>query len=1727
MIGRVLSKVMLLMFLCSSAVLSQNPSPEGNILISEVFVRSSNQNDSWQWVELYNRSNQVVDLSSYSIGSAGNAGVDQNYIQTLIQLSGSIEPHSFFVVGGLNSDATNGNPKFDLGNNFNPDFADGHNSADGVALYKTRAKDVQPQTIPVDVVIYGNNSNNNRLIDNNGDVGVVDIKRPDFDSSLERVSAEPNFWRVQTSPSPNSIISLENFKMHSSAPPLLRLAAEDSLLIIIRADVLDSFGEINFRLENNPGILTELSNQTSVCKKLPCTSSYLLMLAPQINDAGQYSFSLIAEYSRAFGSASRTVNFNLVVVPKILDEPVYSPNLINEIKWVPLNAFNQELIFFPEQNLRTKENVITSTFVGDGTSIVTETIENLTEGIRYGYYIKALVEKKDEFVELFSDTVFSTQDNSPPKPVLVDTSNFKNDGTISIGWDKNSLDQISYIEEFIVNRKAVGDAEFMVVGNIYPKIVKELSPEYLLPESRNVGEPYFLDKPNKLESIPYFKEGSVWLRTNSKDRWNKSEKFISFLVSEPTRVYIGYDKGMVRVPDWLASFEKSDGTISLSNIQRPFEIYYKDFQRGEVVLGGNFAKGADFEEIAPEMYLAILETLTLGSSPVFQNMHTFTDQINTDFSGEQFIYRVDAVDVVGNLAVGIDSKPITLDATPPCIPVITKWFDFKDPDSGINFKKGDFNTICTVFPECGDIATADSVKYEAVRDSLKFFDLEESVSLPGRTFRSEWFPKDSLCHTFLLQPNSEDPNFVNGHKYFYRVRAKDRFNNLSGWSEIKSSIQDVFPPSDISNLTARVITTEKKCVELRWQNAQDPVSGIKSYLVYRSLDGVNYTKIDSISGGITTHCDDLTVLTGSNRVVYYKIGSVDFVNNSRTDKDTDWVASVPIFISPRIYAKPSQLTSCLGDLQGTKVDTLRIQWGHFDEPGVVGFQIEINGPEGSLIKNISNSDAVSFNCPLELGDGVYKVKLLANYINVVEALYSNTITFRKKTSIANIQNIVAERAKDTSGNIMLSWFHPDTADIIEFQIYNWVEGQEIPEEPIARLSADSLTWVHEFDAGLINYQCNYYGVKAFDCFGLESEITNVVAAYPNRPPTFKNSDTIITDKDITICWERVSPRVKNDDAYEVTVEIHQDSLSLVPFETLTVFNQQCATYFSPTPKHNYIFKIKEVVVNELGQECAQVFESAFSEYLTVPYQNPPKTVEFNVQALPVHPDSSTGKIFVEWGDFSQNAINTFLVRWHEKSMNGLVDSIHVTNADTFLITGRDIDYSHEIDVFSIDSLLQRSIVGTTKIVDFNPKWLFTPQIKQYNPKCFKDSVRIEWNWVLENKIPSQNSFGADSVQIEISIDSNFVFKKTTVNLGKEKSFTFIGEQHYPFVTNQNNLLYSRVRAKDRWGHFSPWSTEYTDFIIQPASFDFTPPELVECTIDSIKAPIFGTEGVVNIYLSWNDVTDNCSGTWYYEIFRNDSLVSTDTSRTFNHQYIERNLSTLEPITEYSWSVNAVDSAGNRQEVAPKCKLSFLLTAPDSGWCINDTTLFWSEITHNIPDIEISYFVEGARFSSLFGNEIANIQAGPLSESKFNFDVPWEGIYWRIKAVANNVESAWSETFFCGDFSLSDVTSVSEAGQKLPENFSLFQNYPNPFNPTTTISFTIPKLDKHQEVVRLEIFNISGQKVSTILNEEKLPGLHRVQWHGVDDYGNAVGSGVYVYSIIMGDFKTSRKMIFLK
>lgn len=94
---------------------------------------------------------------------------------------------------------------------------------------------------------------------------------------------------------------------------------------------------------------------------------------------------------------------------------------------------------------------------------------------------------------------------------------------------------------------------------------------------------------------------------------------------------------------------------------------------------------------------------------------------------------------------------------------------------------------------------------------------------------------------------------------------------------------------------------------------------------------------------------------------------------------------------------------------------------------------------------------------------------------------------------------------------------------------------------------------------------------------------------------------------------------------------------------------------------------------------------------------------------------------------------------------------------------------------------------------------------------------------------------------------------------------------------------------------------------------------------------------------------------------------------------------------------------------------------------------------------------------------------------------------------------------------------------VPLDYELAQNYPNPFNPETRIRYQLKKLTD----VRLEIFNILGQRVRTLVDGQQDGGQHVLLWNGQNDAGFSVASGVYLYRIQAGSFTATRKMILVR
>ena len=104
----------------------------------------------------------------------------------------------------------------------------------------------------------------------------------------------------------------------------------------------------------------------------------------------------------------------------------------------------------------------------------------------------------------------------------------------------------------------------------------------------------------------------------------------------------------------------------------------------------------------------------------------------------------------------------------------------------------------------------------------------------------------------------------------------------------------------------------------------------------------------------------------------------------------------------------------------------------------------------------------------------------------------------------------------------------------------------------------------------------------------------------------------------------------------------------------------------------------------------------------------------------------------------------------------------------------------------------------------------------------------------------------------------------------------------------------------------------------------------------------------------------------------------------------------------------------------------------------------------------------------------------------------------------------------------DAVSIIE-DNVVPANYELYPAYPNPFNPVTNIRFAIPE----EGFVNLSIYDMAGRKIRTLVNEKMMPGKSNIKWFGINDQGQQVAAGVYLYSMKVGNFISMNKMVLLK
>jgi hypothetical protein len=135
-------------------------------------------------------------------------------------------------------------------------------------------------------------------------------------------------------------------------------------------------------------------------------------------------------------------------------------------------------------------------------------------------------------------------------------------------------------------------------------------------------------------------------------------------------------------------------------------------------------------------------------------------------------------------------------------------------------------------------------------------------------------------------------------------------------------------------------------------------------------------------------------------------------------------------------------------------------------------------------------------------------------------------------------------------------------------------------------------------------------------------------------------------------------------------------------------------------------------------------------------------------------------------------------------------------------------------------------------------------------------------------------------------------------------------------------------------------------------------------------------------------------------------------------------------------------------------------------------------------------------------------------------------YYRVAAVDNQD----SVSDYSPELVVITTDIWNQPGAELPQVTAISSNYPNPFNISTVVVYRVANLGPQPAEIRIDIYDVVGRKVRTLVNERKEAGEHRISWDGKDDWGNRLSSGVYFARISQWGLELSgkpRKLMLIK
>ncbi len=338
-----------------------------------------------------------------------------------------------------------------------------------------------------------------------------------------------------------------------------------------------------------------------------------------------------------------------------------------------------------------------------------------------------------------------------------------------------------------------------------------------------------------------------------------------------------------------------------------------------------------------------------------------------------------------------------------------------------------------------------------------------------------------------------------------------------------------------------------------------------------------------------------------------------------------------------------------------------------------------------------------------------------------------------------------------------------------------------------------------------------------------------------------------------------------------------------------------------------------------------------------------------------------------------------------------------------------------------------------------------------------------------------------------------------------------------------------------------YSYKVTDAALTIADLQNTPWEIADSPYNGYEVEVSGyvTAGDAFLGIYEGFVIQDMTGEWngVYVFDQTADGVSLPSLNVGDWVTVYGTVSDYNPDYHYKWDNNTVILADSA--VVALSKSDSEMPEPvvvNTGELADDadTAEQWEGVLTRVENVTISS-VNSYDFSVTDGSGECRIDDDGVEDAVLLINRDDEYVVvnntdtLRVGDVISGIQGVFTFSFGTFKIEVRDVndmgvtTGVNDDFVAAPLAYNLGQNYPNPFNPETRIYFTLP----HTQNTQIVIYNVMGQQVRTLVDQQYQAGQHVVNWNGLNNAGLKVPSGVYFYRIVAGDFVATKKMMMLK